>query len=170
MTWKQRWVFAQWDPCVSRQVWTSYRINDPLQCFKAIIHWEDMVLAISNHCQLRKKKKVSYSSTQPPASFPNDVWDTVWDQVKSEHNEARCVNTPVSHWSPSPPRSILRHPDSAIGWPVRYSQRSKNRKDCRHLESHYINQNTYTDNTPDSYSHRKKMCYLEPKRVIRLSL
>lgn len=35
----------------------------------------------------------------------------------------------MSHWSPSPPRSKLRHPDFGSGWPVRYAQiHSKNRK------------------------------------------
>lgn len=43
--------------------------------------------------------------------------------TKTLKNTHTCTHTPVSHWSPSPPRSKLRRPGFGNGWPIRYARR-----------------------------------------------
>ena len=123
-------------PCVGSQI--SYRINDPLQCFKAIVHWEYMVLAISNLCQLRKKKSfIQFMlNFHKPTNllFILCLGHSVRCQIRA-HRSKTCQQTCVSLKSFTPtqyteaPRLRER-----LACQV-FTEESKNKKNCQDLES-----------------------------------
>lgn len=67
---------------------------------------------------------------------------------------------PVSRWSPSPPRSKLRRPESESGWPVRYEQiHSKNRKKLSTwLQLHLY----FSKHRPKKHGWRRRLVFVWP--------